>query len=68
MKIRRVEHRYFLFADAHSPRDLQTLMDCFSSACYEFGLTISLKRTQIFTQNAPEFLVISIAGQALDNV
>ena len=46
--------RDFLFADeaaivAHSAEDLQ-LMNRFSKACQDFGLTISLKKTQIMGQ------------------
>jgi len=42
--------RDFLFADdaaiaTHSARDLQSLMDHFSKACQDFGLTISQKKT-----------------------
>ncbi|XP_076449087.1 uncharacterized protein LOC143285577 [Babylonia areolata] len=41
----------FLFADdaavtAHSAKDLQQLMNRFSDACQDFGLAISLKKTQ----------------------
>ena len=47
--------RDFLFADdaaiaTHSNEDLQRLMDCFSNACQEFGLTISQKKTQVMGQ------------------
>ena len=42
--------RDMLFADdaavaTHTLEDLQSLMDCFSQACKDFGLTISLKKT-----------------------
>ena len=36
----------------HTDMDLQLLMDCFSTACDEFGLTISLKTT-VMLQPAP---------------
>ena len=45
-----------LFADdaavvAHSQADLQVLMDKFASACSAFGLTISIKKTEVMGQN-----------------
>ena len=48
--------RDFLFADdaaivAHSAEDLQQLMNRFSKACQDFGLTISLKKTQVMGHN-----------------
>ena len=50
--------RQLLYADdcdlvTHTDRDLQLLMDCFSAACDEFGLTISLKKTVVMLQQAP---------------
>ena len=44
-----------LFADdaalvANSTQDLQTLLNQFSSACSDFGLTISLKKTKVLGQ------------------
>ncbi|XP_043934413.1 zinc finger BED domain-containing protein 5-like [Protopterus annectens] len=48
--------REFLFIDdtaivAHSQQELQSLMACFADACMEFGLIISLKKTQVMVQN-----------------
>ena len=48
--------RELLFADdaalvSHSKEGLQRLMDCFSKACDDFGLTISIKKTEVMTQN-----------------
>ena len=48
--------RDFLFAEdaavtAHSAEDLQQLMTRFSDACQDFGLTISLKKTQVMGQD-----------------
>ena len=48
--------RDFFFADdaavtAHSAGDLQQLMARFSDACQDFGLTISLKKTQVMGQD-----------------
>ena len=47
--------RDLLFADnaalvAHSAQDLQLLLNQFSSACSDFGLTISLKKTKFLSQ------------------
>ena len=44
-----------LFADeaaiaAHSPSQLQSLMDRFANVCTDFGLTISLKKTKVLAQ------------------
>ncbi|PIK37320.1 hypothetical protein BSL78_25845 [Apostichopus japonicus] len=48
-KITRVLIRELLFADdaaftSHTEEGLQHLMDCFSQACREFGLTISIRK------------------------
>ena len=45
-----------LFADdaalvAHRQEALQRLITCFSTACKEFGLTISLKKTEVMGQD-----------------
>ena len=45
-----------LFADdaavvAHTHEELQSLMDYFSQACKDFGLTISLKKTNVLGQD-----------------
>ena len=37
----------------HTEKDLQLLMDCFSAACDQFGMTISLKKTIVMHQPAP---------------
>ena len=51
-KVRKFLIRDMLFADdaavvAHTQEELQSLMDCFSQACKDFGLTISLKKTNV---------------------
>ena len=51
-KVRNVLIRDMLFADdaavaSHTQEELQSLMDCFSQACKDFGLTISLKKTNV---------------------
>lgn len=50
--------RDLLYADdcdliAHSAADMHHPMDCFSAACTEFGLTLSLRRTVVMYQPAP---------------
>ena len=50
--------RDFLFADdcalnACSQEDMQISMDLFSKACDDFGLTISIKKTEVLHQPAP---------------
>ena len=61
----------FLFADdaavtAHSAEDLQQLMTHFSDACQDFGLTTSLKKTQIMGQDVDSPPAISINDHELD--
>ncbi|XP_060549441.1 uncharacterized protein LOC117675134 [Pantherophis guttatus] len=65
--------RDFLFADddavtAHSAEDLQQLMDSFSKACQDFGLTISLKKTQVMGQDVDSPPCITISAQELEVV
>ena len=55
-KVRTVTLRDFLFADdaavsTHDEHSLQELMDCFSRACRAFGLTISVKKTNVMGQD-----------------
>ena len=56
----------FLFADdaaivTHSTEDLQQLRNHFSKVCQDFGLTISLKKTQVMGQvvDSPPSITIS---------
>ncbi|KAL8621446.1 hypothetical protein ACOMHN_048245 [Nucella lapillus] len=58
----------FLFADdaAHSAEDLQQLMTHFSNACQDFGLSISLKKTQVMGQDVDSPPAISINDHELD--
>ena len=72
-KVRTVLLRDFLFADdaalaTHDQSSLQRLMDKFSSACKEFGLTISIKKTNIMGQATDCAPVISIDSQQLETV
>ena len=55
-KVRKDLIRDMLFADdaavaTHTQEELQSLMDCFSHACKDFGLTISLKKTNVLGQD-----------------
>lgn len=61
-----------LFADdaalvAHTEEELQQLLSQFSHACKEFGLTISIKKTNVLSQNVPSPPSISIDGEVLEN-
>ena len=55
-KFRKDLIRDMLFADdaavaTHTQEELQSLMDCFSQACKDFELTISLKKTNVLGQD-----------------
>ena len=56
-KVRKDLIRDMLFADdaavvaTHTQEELQSLMDCFSQACKDVGLTISLKKTNVLGQD-----------------
>ena len=65
-KIREALIRDMLFADdasimTHTQRELQLLMDHFSKACKDFGLIISLKKTNVLGQDilAPPVITIN---------
>ena len=65
--------RDFLFADdaavaTHSEEELQMLIDRFASACREFGLTISQKKTQVMGQGTDSPPCIKIAEYKLEAV
>ena len=65
--------REVLFADdaavvAHTQDDLHSLMDCFSQACKDFGLTISLKKTNGLGHDTKAPPVISIHDYELGAV
>ena len=72
-KTKRVLVKEMLFADdaafvSHSEDGLQRLIDGFSKACKDFGLTISIKKTEIMAQNTPNIPSIYINNQLLKNV
>jgi len=65
--------RELLFVDdaalaSHSEAGLQRLVDKLSHACKEFGLTISLKKTNILAQDAETPPVITINNTELEVV
>ena len=71
-KVRKVLIRDMLFADdatvvTHIQEELQSLMDCFSQACKDSGLTISLK-TNVLGQDTESPPVITIDDYELDAV
>ena len=70
-KIHKVLIREMLFADdaaltSHTEEGLQQLMTQFANACEEFGLTISIKKTNIMCQDAPRIPTISIGNEVLE--
>ena len=76
-KVTRAIVQDFLFADdcalaAHSEVDLQELADCFATAAKSFGLTVSIKKTEVLRQLAPNTARpppnITMDGNALKNV
>ena len=57
--------RELLYADdadfiAHSEQDMQLIMDCFSSACKAFGLTISIKKTKVMFTPPPALNIMNL--------
>jgi len=72
-KVRQVLIRELLYADdaalaAHSEADLQALCTAFASACKEFGMTISLKKTVVMAQPTSLSPSIFIDGTKLEVV
>ena len=62
-----------MFADdaavaTHTQEELLLLMDCFSQACKDFGLTISLKKTNVLRHDTEAPPVIIIDDYELDAV
>lgn len=62
-----------LFADdaavvTHTQEELQTLMNRFSMACEDFGLTIGLKKTNVLSQDTSTAPAIAIDDYQLDVV
>ena len=72
-KVREVLIRDMLFADdaalaTHTQEELQSLMNRFSMASKDFGLTISLKKTNVLSQDTPTAPVITIDDYQLEAV
>ena len=62
--------RELLFADdaalvSHTFQGLQRLLDDLSKACTDFGLTISVKKTEVMTQNSPSDPTITVYNKIL---
>ena len=53
---------------SHTQQELQSLMNCFSQACKDFGLTISLKKTNVLGQDTETPPLITIDEYELDAV
>ena len=71
--VRKVLIRDMLFADdaavaTHTQEERQSLRDCFSQACKDFGLTISLKKTNVLGSDTEAPPVITIDDYELDAV
>ena len=72
-KVQKVRILELLFADdaalaTHSEAAMQRLIDRFAAACREFGLTISLKKTEIMSQDVSVAPNISIGDHTLEVV
>ena len=52
----------------HTQEEFQSLMDCFSQACKDFELTISLKKTNVLGQDTEAPPAITIDNYELDAV
>ena len=71
-KVRTVLIRELLFADdtaltAHKEEELQQLLSQFSHTCKEFGLTISIRKTEVMGQDVPSPPSITIDNQVLED-
>ena len=72
-KTRTILIRELLFADdaaltSHTEEGLQRMLDKFSNACKEYGLTISIKKTQVMGQNVTVKPQLQIDNQLLETV
>ena len=72
-KVRKALIRDMLFADdaalaAHTEQELQSLMDNFSRASQAFGMTISIKKTNVVGQGVEQPPSITVNGTKLDVV
>ena len=72
-KVLPITIRDMLFADdaavtSHTEESLRRLMNVFSQACKDFGLTISLKKTNVVGQDVPTPPTIVIENYQLEVV
>ena len=72
-KVRKVLIREMLFAEdaaltAHTEAGLHDPINCFSDVCNEFGVTVSIKKTNVLGQNVSPAPSISIGDNSLDAV
>ena len=72
-KVRETRIKDVLFADdaaliSHTENQLQALMDGFSCACQDLGMTISIKKTNVMGQDIENQPSISVNGSTLDVV
>jgi hypothetical protein len=72
-KIHTILVRELLFADdaalvSHDEPTLQSLLHRFSTACADFGLTISITKTNVLCQNVPSQPSVNINNYTLDVV
>ena len=72
-KVRKVLIREMLFADdaalvAHTEEALQRMADQLSDACKQFGLTISIKKTNVCAQDVRNSPLIKIDSTILETV
>ena len=72
-RVHQILVRDLLFADdaavvAHSEQDLQGQMDKISTACKEFGLTISIKKTEVMVQGTESTPEIKLNDHVLNVV
>ncbi|XP_052253146.1 uncharacterized protein LOC127859679 [Dreissena polymorpha] len=72
-KVTEVLVREMLFSDdaalaTHTEEAFQRLKDLFATACSEFGLTVSLKKTNIMSQDASNLPCIKIGDYTLEVV
>ena len=70
-KVRTVFIRELLFEDdaaltTHKEEELQQLISQFSHTCKEFGLTISIRKTEVMGQDVPSPPSITINNQLLE--
>ena len=66
-KVQKITLRDMLFAD-YAAQDLLTLLNKFSSPCSDFGVTISLKKTKVLSQEKNIPPTIKIDDKYIENL